>query len=61
MLRPMPFLNILPSGNIELSEVPDYIKSGATAVGVGRSFYQDSTYDEITQKAKDVIKAIKEM
>ncbi len=61
MLRPMPFLNILPSGNIELSEVPDYIKSGATAVGVGRSFYQDSTYDEITQKAKDVIKAIKDM
>ena len=61
LLRPMPFLNIMPSGNILLEEVPDYIKAGAVAVGVGRSFYQDSTFSEITQKAKNVIEKLKDL
>lgn len=61
LLRPMPFLNILPSGNITIEEVSDYIKAGAAAVGVGRSFYQDSTYSEITQKAKNIISKLKDM
>lgn|SRR5574344_159922 len=61
MLRPMPFLNIMPSGNIEIEEVPEYIKAGAVAVGVGRSFYQNSTYSEITEKAKKVIKTLKDL
>lgn len=59
LLRPMPFLNVMPSGNILLEEVPDYIKAGAMAVGVGRSFYQDSSFSEITQKAKKVIEKLK--
>jgi len=59
ILRPMPFLNIMPSGNILLEEVPSYIKAGAVAVGVGRSFYEDSTFAEITQKAKKVIENLK--
>lgn len=61
LLRPMPFLNIMPSGNILLEEVPDYIKSGAVAVGVGRSFYENSSFSEITQKAKNVIKELKDL
>ena len=59
MLRPMPFLNIMPMGHIKLSEVPAYLKAGAKAVGVGRDFYQDMSYDEITQKAKNVLSIIK--
>lgn len=59
LLRPMPFLNVMPSGNILLEEVPDYIKAGACAVGVGRSFYEDSSYAEITKKAKTVIEQLK--
>lgn len=61
LLRPMPFLNIMPSGNILLEEVPDYIKAGVVAVGVGRDFYENSTFAEITKKAKSVIEKIKDL
>lgn len=61
LLRPMPFLNIMPSGNILLEEVPDYIKAGAVAVGVGRSFYENSSFAEITKKAKKVIEQLKDL
>lgn len=61
LLRPMPFLNIMPSGNILLEEVPDYIKAGSIAVGVGRSFYENSNYSEITKKAKEVINVLKDL
>lgn len=61
LLRPMPFLNVMPSGNILLKEVCDYIKAGAAAVGVGRSFYENANYAEITQKAKKVIKELKDL
>lgn len=61
ILRPMPFLNVMPSGNILLEEIPSYIKAGAVAVGVGRSFYEDSSFAEITQKAKKVIENLKDL
>lgn len=61
LLRPMPFLNIMPSGNILLEEVPDYIKAGAVAVGVGRSFYEDSSFSVITKKAKKIIERLKDL
>lgn len=61
LLRPMPFLNIMPSGNITLDEVVDYINAGAVAVGVGRSFYQDSTLSEITKKAKEITAKLKDL
>lgn len=61
LLRPMPFLNVMPSGNILLEEVPDYIKAGAVAVGVGRSFYEDASFSEITQKAKKIIEKLKDL
>lgn len=61
LLRPMPFLNVMPSGNITLDEVPDYIKAGAAAVGVGRSFYEDSNFAEITKKAKSIIEKLKDL
>jgi 2-dehydro-3-deoxyphosphogluconate aldolase/(4S)-4-hydroxy-2-oxoglutarate aldolase len=61
LLRPMPFLSIMPSGNILLEEVPDYIKAGVVAVGVGRDFYHDSTFAQITKKAKSIIEKIKDL
>lgn len=61
LLRPMPFLNVMPSGNILLEEVPGYIKAGAVAVGVGRGFYGNSSFAEITQKAKKVIEQLKDL
>lgn len=59
MLRPMPFLNIMPMGHIQLSEIQDYLDAGAKGVGVGRSFYQDLSYNEITKQAKNVLEKIK--
>src|SRR5574344_199148 len=61
LLRPMPFLNIMPSGSIPLESVADYIKAGAAAVGVGRGFYKSSSYGEITQKTKKILCDIKDI
>ena len=59
MLRPMPFLNIMPMGHIKLEQIQDYLNAGAKAVGVGRSFYKDASLSEITQRAKDVLNKVK--
>lgn len=59
LLRPMPFLNIIPQGNVKLEEVPAYIKAGAVAVGVGRNLTVASSYDEITQRAKKLLENLK--
>lgn len=58
ILRPMPFLNIMPAGNIKLSQVKDYIEAGATAVAVGRDIYDGFTPVEITQRVQAVLKEL---
>lgn len=60
ILRQMPFLNLIPTGNIKLSETVTYIKAGAVAVGVGRDFYLGFTPKEITQRTKEIIREIKD-
>lgn len=60
ILRQMPFLNLMPMGNIKLSEVVSYLKIGATAVGVGRDFYQGFSSKEITDRTKDILEQIKD-
>lgn len=59
LLRPMPFLQVLPQGNVKLEEVPDYIKAGAVAVGVGRDFFEGYSYSEITNRAKKILDKLK--
>ncbi len=58
ILRPMPFLNVMPAGNVKLSQVKDYINAGATCVGVGRDIYQGYTPDEITARVQNFLKEI---
>ena len=60
ILRQMPFLNLLPMGNIKLNEVVTYIKAGAKAVGVGRDFYQGFEPKVITQRTRDILREIRE-
>ncbi len=60
ILRQMPFLNLMPMGNIKLSEAITYIKAGATAVGVGRDFFQGFTPKEITERTKEILSEIKD-
>ena len=60
ILRQMPFLRLMPMGNIKLNEVVTYIRAGAVAVGVGRDFYQGFEPKVITARTRDMIKEIKE-
>lgn len=55
LLRPMPFLNIMPQGNVKLSEVKSYIEAGAYAVGVGRDLYDGYSYSGITERVQEAI------
>lgn len=59
LLRPMPFLNIMPLGNVKIDEIKSYINAGASVVGIGRDFYENYTTDEITQRVRKVLKELK--
>jgi len=54
LLRPMPFLNVIPQGNVRLEEVESYLKAGALAVGVGRHLTSAESYSEITKRTKQL-------
>ena len=60
ILRQMPFLNLMPTGSIKLSQVIPYVKAGAKAVGVGRDFYLGFTPKEITKRTKEIMDEIKD-
>lgn len=60
MLRPMPFLNIIATGNIDIDDVPDYLKAGAKAVGIGRALYRDADAQEIENRARHLLNLIKD-
>ena len=60
ILRQMPFLNLMPTGNVKLSEVVTYINAGAVAVGVGRDFYQGFTPREITARTREILAEVKD-
>ena len=55
LMRPMPFLSVMPQGNVKLSEVKSYIDAGAKAVGVGRDLYEGYSYSEITERVKEAV------
>ncbi len=59
LLRPMPFLNIMPLGNVKIDEVRSYIDAGASVVGVGRDLYSGYSLNEITKRAKRVLSELK--
>ena len=59
LLRPMPFLNVIPQGNVQLNEVKSYIKAGAIAVGVGRHLTGGNSYKDITERTKNLLEQLK--
>ena len=59
LLRPMPFLKVIPQGNVKLDEVPAYIEAGAIAVGVGRHLTVADDYKEITKRTKQLLERLK--
>ena len=60
ILRQMPFLNLMPMGNIKLADVVSYLNAGAKAVGVGRDFYLGFTPKEITYRTKEILNEVKD-
>ena len=60
LLRPMPFLNVMPLGNVKIDEIRSYINAGASVVGVGRDLYDGYSLSEITARAKKVLKELKD-
>jgi len=59
LLRPMPFLNVIPQGNVKLDEVKQYIEAGALAVGVGRHLTKADSYSEIRERAVKLLEQLK--
>ncbi len=62
ILRPMPFLNLMPSGGITLDDFTQYLQAGAVAVGMGRCLYKNAaSLDEITQRAQYAVSKLQEL
>ena len=59
LLRPMPFLNVIPQGDVKLSEIKGYLYAGALAVGVGRNLTNAQSYSEITERTKKILEQLK--
>ena len=59
MVKPMPFLNLLPCGFVKINEILGYLEAGAKAVGIGRELYAKDDYKEIVKTAKDVVAMVR--
>ncbi|MBQ8847371.1 MAG: hypothetical protein IJ003_00325 [Candidatus Gastranaerophilales bacterium] len=59
MVKPMPFLNLLPCGFVKIDEIQGYLKAGALAVGVGREFYGKDNYKDIVQTIKTTMEMVR--
>ncbi len=59
LVKPMPFLNLLPCGFVKLEEIKGYLESGAIAVGIGRALYDKNDYKEIVKTAKEVVEMVR--
>ncbi len=61
ILKPMPFLRTMPTSGVHPEDFIEYLKSGAIAVGMGRTLYERETeLSTITQKTKAVVQKLKE-
>lgn len=58
LMKPMPFLNLLPCGFVKTEEIKGYLKAGASAVGVGRAFKDKKDYKEIVSTVREVMEMV---
>lgn len=56
---PIPTVEIMPSGGVDLENVSDWFKQGALCVGVGGQLTNGTT-DEIREVAKEFVEVVKE-
>ncbi len=55
---PLPQLNIMPTGGVDIDNVQEWFKNGVIAVGVGGGLTKGNS-EEITAKSKEFIEKIK--
>ena len=60
ILRQMPFLKVLPMGNVKYNEAVSYITAGAAAVGIGRDLCECGNLSEITEKTRHILNELKQ-
>lgn len=59
LVRAMPFLRLIASGGVSMTDFTQYLNVGASAVGLGQRLYKDaSSLSEITKRAEQVRKAL---
>lgn len=61
---PMPHLKVMPTGGVSLTNAGEWIKAGASAVGVGSALIdkqaiENKNYSILTENAKIIIESIK--
>lgn len=59
ILKAMPFLKLIPTSGINLDDFEDYLDAGSVAVGLGKMFYKDLSYDEIVAKTRGAVQKLK--
>ncbi|WP_163536321.1 bifunctional 2-keto-4-hydroxyglutarate aldolase/2-keto-3-deoxy-6-phosphogluconate aldolase [Gracilibacillus sp. YIM 98692] len=60
---PVPQAKLMPTGGVDINNVHEWIKAGASAVGAGGSLVgsaKQGDYKEITRRAKQFVEVIKE-
>ena len=55
LLRPMKFLNVMPTGSIKIPDIKEYLKKGEVAVGLGRELYNGKSIPEIVQSVQEAV------
>lgn len=61
---PLPHLQIVPTGGVDLQTVEGFLKAGCVALGIGSSLLtleilQNNRYQELTRLAEDFVKTVK--
>jgi 2-dehydro-3-deoxyphosphogluconate aldolase / (4S)-4-hydroxy-2-oxoglutarate aldolase len=60
---PLPQVNLMPTGGVDLNNVDQWIKNGCVAVGVGGNLIapaKTGNYEQITLYAREYVKKVKE-
>jgi len=63
LLAPLPHLKIVPTGGVDLNTIPEFMKAGCAALGVGSSLLtaellRSENWPELTRKAAEFVAAM---
>ena len=65
MKGPFPYIKMMPTGNVNADNAPEYIRAGACAVGIGKALcseddIRNGLFESITKKASMFVSLIKD-